>query len=164
MNKDRFFFVLFLLLSPILFSSCIKNLDQEGVYLTTRCHGVLIDEATLQPIEGLKVVTTDGLIIGDTVHSAADGSFDINIHVEQLNKGYYISIQPDSLYEAFDIKLDSMPLGIQTYQLGSFYIQGPDVPFVSTDYVDAITPVSSHCYGSIVDSRNSTFRRTWFCL
>ena len=156
MNRDRFFFVLFLLLSPILFSSCIKNLDQEGVYLTTRCHGVLIDEATLQPIEGLKVVTTDGLIIGDTVHSAADGSFDINIHVEELNRGYYISIQPDSLYEAFDIKLDSMPLGIQTYQLGSFYIQGPDVPFVSTDYVDAITPVSSHCYGSIVDSRNST--------
>ena len=128
MNRDRFFFVLFLLLSPILFSSCIKNLDQEGVYLTTRCHGVLIDEATLQPIEGLKVVTTDGLIIGDTVRSAADGSFDIDIRVEQLNKGYYISIQPDSLYEAFDIKLDSMPLGIQTYQLGSFYIQGPDVP------------------------------------
>ena len=34
---------------PLLFASCIKELEKEGVYTTTQCMGKLIEQRTNQP-------------------------------------------------------------------------------------------------------------------
>lgn len=140
----------------ILYTSCIKDLEREGIYKTTRCHGVVLDERTHQPLQGLRVVSTDGWNIGNTVYTADDGSFEIMVTLDQLaNKGYSIRIETDSLYNSFDYSLANVPLGAKEYDMGSIYLVGPRVPIVVTDNVFDITASSAHCFGYVDEEGNS---------
>ena len=142
-------------LSSLIFQSCIKDLEKEGIYVTTRCHGYIQDSATHQPIQGIKIVTTDGSTIDKTVYSEYDGSFSVNITIDQLKKGYYISVQPDSLYESQIIPLDNMTLGVEQYDLGVVNIKGPSTPVLLTGEADEVTATSAHCQATVVSSGNS---------
>ena len=142
-------------LSSLIFHSCIKDLEKEGIYVTTRCHGYIQDMATHQPIQGIKIVTTDGSTIDNTVYSESDGSFSVNITIDQLKKGYYISVQPDSLYESQIIPLDNMTLGVEQYDLGVVNIKGPSTPVLITGEADEVTATSAHCQATVVSSGNS---------
>ena len=133
----------------ILFSSCIKDLESEGIYESTRCYGVVLDERTHQPLQGFRVMGTDGWNIDKVVYTAADGTFEIDVTLDQLAKGYAIRIETDSLYEKFLYNLDSVPLGIKEYDMGSIYLVGPSVPVVVTESVADITATSAHCFGYI---------------
>ena len=128
----RFLLILFpaVLMFTSLFTSCIKNLEDEGIYVTTRCYGIVYDQQTMQPIPGIMIASTDGKKIEEKVYTQDDGSFSINISLEQLHRGCYLSVLPDSLYQTLDIKLDGMPLGLQNYDLGSIVIEGPFEPII----------------------------------
>ena len=135
--------------------SCIKDLDKEGIYTTTQCHGLLQDIETASPVPNIKVVVTDGTTIQQTTYSASDGSFSIDISVEQLRKGQYLAVQPDSLYDSQTINLDNLTLGAQTFDLGIIRIKGPSLPTVFTYEPSEITANSAHCFGSLGTTGNS---------
>ena len=160
----RILLILFtvVLITISLFSSCIKNIEDEGIYVSTRCYGTLLDQKTMQPIPDLMVVSTDGKKIEEKVYSDSNGFFSINISVEQLHRGCYISVLPDSLYQIQDINLSEMPLGLESYDLGTFWIEGPSEPFISTDNVTDITVNSAHCYGTILEDGYSTITERGF--
>ena len=118
MRRKQIILFLAVLATSAFLASCVKDIEKEGIYVTTRCYGTIYDDQTMQPLQGIKVVSTDGKNIEETVYSEADGTFSINITIEQLKRGCYLSVLPDSLYQIQDIKLDEMPLGIESYSVG----------------------------------------------
>ena len=151
----KYFSILFCCIS-ILFSSCINDLEEEGIYESTRCSGIVLDQRTHQPLQGLRVMGTDGWNVGNVVYTAVDGSFEIAVTLDQLAKGYAIRIEPDSLFEGYEYSLADVPLGTRTYDIGVIYLVGPDVPIVTTSSVVDITATSAHCFGAIEHGGNST--------
>lgn len=162
MRRKLIILFLAVLATSAFVASCVKDIEKEGIYVTTRCYGTIYDDQTMQPLQGIKVVSTDGKNIEETVYSEADGTFSINITIEQLKRGCYLSVLPDSLYQIQDIKLDEMPLGIESYSVGSIWIEGPGVPVLYTDEVTDITATSAHFYGAILEDGYSTITERGF--
>ena len=159
--KRRYFYTI-LCLVGILFSSCIKDLENEGVYESTLCRGILLDKQTQQPLQGFRVMGTDGWNIGNVVYTGADGSFEIAVTLEQLTHNYAIRFEADSLYENYEYSLSDVPLGTKEYDMGSIYLTGPSIPNVITKNVIGITAVSAHCFGSIGNTGRSTILQQGF--
>lgn len=155
MRRNHILFLILTLGLSFFATSCIKNLEEEGIFYTTQCHGVLIDKYSQTPIEGMKVSISNGSDIDKTVYTSADGSFSININVEQISQGYFIAIMPDSLYTARNIMLDNMSLGIEKFDMGTILIEGPSVPLLSTGQATEVTASSAHCFGSVLSGGNS---------
>ena len=144
------------------FQSCVKDLVEEGIYVTTRYYGVIQDMNTLQPLAGMKVVSTNGDNVKETVFTDDDGSFSINMTVQQLNEGYFLSIQPDSLYQSQNIYLDRAALGVESYNIGVIKIKGPTVPELTTGNVTDITASSARLHGIIKANGNSAINECGF--
>ena len=157
----RFRFLVFCLVC-LLFSSCIKNLEEEGVYQSTRFHGVVMDERTQQPLQGFRVAATDGWNVGNVVYTAADGTFVIDVTLEQITKNYYIRFESDSLYESHDYKISDITLGLKEYDMGTIYLEGPAIPIVNTDNIINITATSAHCFGSVSNDGRSNITEQGF--
>lgn len=152
-----------LLCSLFLWVSCIKELEKEGIYTTTLCVGKLIEQRTNQPIEGMKILVTDGQQAPHIAHSRSDGTFEIHITSEELGKGYYLLFEADSLYERKQLFLDGMGYGKEIHDMGVIYIVGPEVPLVQTVSVADITAATAHCSGSVLDAGKSTVLQRGFC-
>ncbi|MBQ6068327.1 MAG: hypothetical protein IJK84_02395 [Bacteroidales bacterium] len=152
----RKYIVVALCFLSVLFPSCIKPLEEEGIYESTRCYGVVMDSRTHQPLEGLRVMATDGSHVGNVVYSAANGMFEIAVTLDQLSKGYGIRFESDSLYESLVYNLADVPLGTKEFDMGEVYLVGPSLPMVSATGIVDITAISAHCYGTIDNEGNST--------
>ena len=150
----RFLFLL-LCCASVCFSSCIKDLEKEGVYEKTRCFGVVLDSRTSQPLQGFRVVGTDGRDDSQVVFTDANGAFQMMVTIDQLAKKYSIKFLADSLYNDFTYSLDNVPLGVKEYDMGNIFLVGPSVPEVSTVSVVDITATSAHCFGCIENTGNS---------
>ena len=151
------FLSIFLLsiITTFLFPSCIKQLEKEGIYDTTLCSGVLLDQRTNNPVADARISLTDGELVPLTVVSGRDGSFEIEIDCNLAGKGYYLKVEADSLYESRTIALTDMGFGKQFYEIGSVYVVGPDLPLVSTMEFSAVTATSVHCGGNVTDGGRS---------
>ena len=139
-----------------LFSSCVKDLQNEGHFDATKCHGLVLDQRTQQPLEGIRVLSTDGTKTSAVAYTAADGRFDISVSLDEQGKGYYLHIEADSLYNSRDVSLSNIRYGVETYDLGTIYLAGPNVPVVHTLSTADVTASTVHCYGEVTDSCNST--------
>ena len=159
---NRKYITIILCAISILFASCINGLEKEGVYDSTRCHGVVLDNRSYQPIRGLRVMVTDGWNVGNMVYTAADGSFEIPVTLNQLAGGYFIRFEADSLYQQSVYNLASVQLGSKEYDMGTIYLIGPNVPIVTTGSIVDITATSALCYGSIENEGNSSIRERGF--
>ncbi|MBQ2575025.1 MAG: hypothetical protein II575_12445, partial [Bacteroidales bacterium] len=49
-RRASFVFIFMLVAFSFLFPSCIKQLEKEGIYDTTLCSGVLLDQRTNNPV------------------------------------------------------------------------------------------------------------------
>ncbi|MBR3945711.1 MAG: hypothetical protein IKJ56_01260 [Bacteroidales bacterium] len=154
-RRNSFVFIFTLIAFSFLFPSCIKQLEKEGIYDTTLCSGVLLDQRTNNPVADARISLTDGELVPLTVVSGRDGSFEIEIDCDLAGKGYYLKVEADSLYESRTIALTDMGFGKQFYEIGSVYVVGPDFPLVSTMEFSAVTATSVHCGGNVTDGGRS---------
>ena len=145
----RRYLFLVLCCASILLTSCIKDLEKEGIYDETRFFGVVLDERTHQPLADAMVVVTNGSVDADIVHPKADGSFEVMVDVNKIANDYFILIETDSLYQSYQCLLNDVPLGIRDYNLDTIYLVGPNVPLVTTNMAVDVTAVSAHCFGTI---------------
>lgn len=137
-------------------SSCVKGLEEEGHFDVTQCHGVVLDQRTQRPVEGMRVLSTNGTVTSAVVHTAADGSFDINVSLEERGQGFFLHVEADSLYESRDVSLEAMRYGLETYDVGTIYVVGPNVPQVVMLEPTDVTASTVQCYGEVTDSCHST--------
>ena len=154
---------LILLLLPILMLSCIKDLEKEGIYTTTTCHGVLIEKRTNQPVAGMRVILTNGNQMPKSTVSALDGTFNIEVDATELDKQYYLLVEADSLYESRMVSLQEVGFGQKEVDLGTIYIVGPEVPVVITKNVMNVAAVSAKGFGEVVDEGKSYVTSRGLC-
>ena len=158
----RLFYLLFPLLA-ILAVSCIKDLEKEGIYSTTMCHGILIEKRTNQPIGGMRVILTNGDQMPRSTVSAPDGTFNIEVEATELNKEYYLLIEADSLYESKMVSLSEVGFGKERMDLGTIYIIGPDLPVVITKSISEVTATTVHAFGEVLDEGKSHVTARGIC-
>ena len=147
----------------LLFSSCIKELENEGVYTTTLCRGVLTEQRTNQPVNGMKVAVTNGEQTPRIAHSQLDGTFEVEVTAEELSKGYYLLFEADSLYEKKQLYIEEMGYGKKTYDVGVVYIVGPEVPVVYTAAITDVQAATAHGGGNVADGGKSAVTARGLC-
>jgi FlaG/FlaF family flagellin (archaellin) len=161
MNKSHL--PLLLMLMAILLTACVKKLENEDIFLTTRCHGVLLEQRTQQPVVGMRVQLTNGDKIPVYALSSMDGTFLLEVTAEQISQNYYLKITADSLYEEKLVSLKEVGYGKKEFDLGTVYINGPEVPIVSTGEVTGIDAVSAQGHGEVLDGGKSNVTVRGLC-
>ena len=148
---------LFWILLPLLFSSCIKDLEQEGIYTEGVVKGSVVERTSQQPVGGLTVqmICKDATLSATT--TARDGSFTLHLTTEQQADGCRVVVSADSLYVGCTADVPNGSFGRQEYDLGVLYVDGPGLPVVHTDSIpsDAVNATNVTLSGSVVDDLRS---------
>ncbi len=164
-NKRSNYFILSLCAWYSLFTlcSCIKSLEDEGIYTSTICSGTIINNQNGNPVEGMRLSMTNGTAILSTTVSGGDGSFSVEVAPADLNHGYYLQAEADSLYGSTRVDLSRMQLGSQFFNLGVVQVEGPKVPTVETLPIDAIAANTAASGGNITSMGGSAVVRRGVC-
>lgn len=147
----------------LLLNSCIKNLDDEGIYESTTVRGTVAEQASQQPVSGIHVrLLLDHQAIGTAV-TATDGTFELPLQFDDLDKGVIVEAFADSLYGSASLALTPQGFGRRYYDVGTIYVEGPGLPSVATDTVWSVTATSARCSGAVTASGMSTVVRRGIC-
>ena len=154
----------FWILIPLLLTSCIKDLEQEGVYTEGTVKGRVLERTTQQPVGGLtvKLVCNDATL--NTTSTANDGTFTLELEAERQADGCRVVVSADSLYVGCSADVPNRGYGRQEYDLGVLYVDGPGLPIVHTNAVpnDAVSATSVTLTGTVVDDLRSTITSRGF--
>lgn len=143
--------ILFLLalLGVVLFSSCVKDLSEVGIFDETICQGSVLIKETNQPLDGVSVATYLGSNKIHEVLTAIDGSFEIPIELAKRSEDYRIVVSAKRLFQEIEISLSDVPLGIERYDLGCILIEDAFIPKLTIDVPAEITTSSVFVCGRI---------------
>ena len=152
------------ILIPLLLTSCIKDLEQEGVYTEGTVKGRVLERTSQQPIGGLtvKLVCNDATL--NTTSTANDGTFSLKLEAERQADGCKVVVSADSLYVGCSADVPNGGYGRQEYDLGVLYVDGPGLPIVHTNAVpnDAVSATSVTLTGTVADDLRSTITSRGF--
>ena len=147
----------------LLSSSCIKDLEQEGVYSEMTVRGTVVEQASQQPVAGLHVRLLQERQALQTTLTGADGAFELPLQYEELNRGVSVEVFADSLYEGASVALAPQGYGRQYYDVGTLYVIGPELPTVITGAISNITATTAQGGGEVAASGKSTVVRRGLC-
>lgn len=142
----------------LLFNSCIKDLEQEGIYTEGTVIGRVVERTSQQPVAGLTVQLVSGDATLSTTTSANDGTFRLSITAEQQSHGCRVVVSADSLYIGCSADVPSGSFERAEYDLGVLYVDGPGLPVVHTDAIppDAVSATAVTLTGTVEDDLRST--------
>ena len=147
----------------LLFSSCIRDLEQEGIYSESTVKGRVVEQTTQQPVDGLHVrLLQDGQALQTTL-TAGDGTFLLPLQFEQLDRGVSLEVFADSLYVGTSVTLEPQGYGREYYDVGTLYVVGPTLPVVATLAPSSVTATTALGGGSVTSSGNSAVVRRGLC-
>ena len=93
----------------LLFTSCIKDLEQEGIYTKSTVVGRVVERTSQQPVAGLTVQLICGDATLSKVATERDGRFALPLTAERQADGCRVVVSADSLYvgwsSTFNLKL-----------------------------------------------------------
>ena len=152
------------ILIPLLLISCIKDLEQEGVYTEGIVKGRVLERTSQQPVSGLtvKLVCNDATL--NTTSTANDGTFTLELEAERQADGCRVVVSADSLYVGCSADVPNGGYGRQEYDLGVLYVDGPGLPIVHTNVVpnDAVSATSVTLTGTVADDHRSAITSRGF--
>ena len=152
------------ILIPLLLTSCIKDLEQEGVYAEGTVKGRVLERTSQQPVGGLtvKLVCNDATL--NTTSTANDGTFTLELEAERQADGCRVVVSADSLYVGCSADVPNVGYGRQEYDLGVLYVDGPGLPIVHTNAVpnDAVSATSVTLTGTVSDDLRSAITSRGF--
>lgn len=155
--------LLWILIIPLLLTSCIKDLEQEGVYSEMIVRGTVVEHASQQPVAGLHVrLLQEGQTLQTTL-TGADGAFELPLQYEELNRGVSVEVFADSLYEGTSVTLAPQGYGRQYYDVGTLYVVGPELPTVITGAISNITATTAQGGGEVTASGKSAVVKRGLC-
>lgn len=152
------------ILIPLLLTSCIKDLEQEGVYTEGTVKGRVLERTSQQPVGGLtvKLVCNDATL--NATNTANDGTFTLELEAERQADGCRVVVSADSLYVGCSADVPNGGYGRQEYDLGVLYVDGPGLPIVHTNAVpnDDVSATSVTLTGTVADDLRSTITSRGF--
>lgn len=101
-NNKSIISVLFVLSLVVLVISCAKDLEDEGIFSVTEYIGTVVENSTMQPIEGVRVSITDGEHVYASTETDAQGAF------------AFKEVNTDELTSKYRLFLDGSPIGLPT--------------------------------------------------
>ena len=147
----------------IVFTGCLKSLDDEGVATGTLFKGHVVENGNGAAIANMRVVVTNGDRQGEETRTATNGSFELTVTHDQMHEGYYLLFSADSLYRTTPMALPNIGYGVKEYDLQVVTIDGPELPNVQTDAITGITQTSAIGGGTVSDDGRSAIRRRGIC-
>ncbi len=146
------------ILIPLLFASCIKDLEQEGIYMESMLKGRVVERVSQQPVGGLTVQLVCGDATLSKVVTERDGTFSLILAAERQADGCRVVVSADSLYVGCTADVPVGGFGRAEYDLGVLYVDGPGLPVVHTNAipVDAVSATSVTLTGTVADDLRST--------
>ena len=149
-----------IILGCLLATGCLKSLEQEGVADRTMLKGTIVVSGSETPAQGVTLTVSNGNRTGETSISGKDGSFNIEVTLDQIYEGYWLSLTADSLYAPLSVPIQGIGYGLREYDMQKIEVEGPLLPTVTTD---AATGVTQHGFvggGTVTDNgRSHVFRR-----
>ncbi len=155
--------IIAILIISTIFASCIKNLDEEGIFDTTTCVGTLVDNQSNKPIAGMRVSKINDTDIPHTIKTDNEGNFSISVTIDEAHKGYYLVFDADSLYSKMVWTLEEFPFGCQYYNIGVVEIQGPTPPTLETIDTTEVTSNSAILGGKLKHNGNLSVTACGVC-
>lgn len=151
------------IISFFLLSGCLNKLEKEGIYEMTRCKGLILERATQRPVAHVKLTVTNGEQNEASTFTNANGTFTIEVSSLQLGKGYYLLMEADSLYENHIFTLERVGFGKDEYDMEILYVDGAELPTVSTEEISSITQTSAFCGGRVIHDGRSAVTSRGIC-
>lgn len=152
-----------LAVATILFSSCVHDLVDEGVYSSTIVRGTVLEQRSHQPVAALHVRLMHD---GHTLHAAVtsfDGTFQLPLQFDELHRGVRLEVYADSLYDGTSVDLLPQGYGHQYYDVGILYVQGPELPTVLTGEVSDVLATTARAVGNVIASGKSSVVSRGLC-
>ncbi|MBR1850290.1 MAG: hypothetical protein IJ789_02840 [Bacteroidales bacterium] len=147
----------------LLFTSCIRDLEQEGIYSEMTVRGTVVEQTSQQSVEGMRVrLIYKEQTIASTL-SLSDGTFEMPLSLDKLSKGVSVQAYADSLYDGVSLALEPHGYGQQYYDVGTLYVAGPELPTVVTGEVVDVRATSAQGVGEVLSSGKSTVVRRGLC-
>lgn len=160
----------YLIISVILLlhTACIRELDDEGVHEQMTARGKVVEMVSQQPVDGIHVrlIGTHGsfpMNVYAETNTKVDGTFELSLDYSTLIKGCAVVVFADSLYDSTYVELESRGFGQEYYDLGTLYVNGPELPIVVTSRISDFSYTTAHGGGSVVYSGKSTVIRRGLC-
>ena len=164
MRKQLFILLFSIFTLIVLFSSCVRDLEQEGIYTEGIVKGLVLERTSQQPVGGLTVqlVCNDATLA--TTTTATDGTFRLPLTAERQSHGCKVVVSADSLYIGCTAEVPDRGFGQKEYDLGVLYVDGPGLPVVHTHAVasDAVGATTATLSGSVTEAGRSTITSRGF--
>lgn len=145
----KYFFPIIIILTSVLFGSCIKDLDQLGYFEETTYKGVVAENGTCEPLANIRVYTTDGVTIVNETKTRQDGSFEIPISVRNLKKDFFLVVCSQSMLQEQWLNVCDYNIGLESQRVDTIFFFPANIPYVVTVGVTDIDTSSANCTGRI---------------
>lgn len=154
----RFFAAAFLVAIVLCgFSSCGESVNQ---YLAVY-NGKVVNEYTDEPFADVDVKVTNGDKIHSMTKTLGDGTFSIEVRLNEINERYYILIGNAKMETK---KVDIPAYGAGQYNVGTIIIKGPtETPVVETTTVRVDSKTLLFCEGSVVEAGEASVTDRGIC-
>lgn len=127
--------------------ACVKDLEDEGIYNTTKYMGVVVEKTTMQPIPGIMVQVTDGTHVHASTETDNNGKFVLKeINFEEVDTNYYLWL--DGTPRDLPSKQERlMGLGNKIYDYKTLVLYDKTnadlLPTVTTNSITEVTALSA---------------------
>lgn len=156
--------ILIFMALAVIFNSCVKNLDKEGISSTTLYKGRVIEKSENAPIQGVMVSVSDGTHVHASAVTDEDGRFEMEVSFDELNENYNLHLDCQN-YPSMTEDLKGMGQEVYDYRDIVFYDKNntENWPFVKTNSVTEISITSAKCGGKITYSGPAAITARGIC-
>lgn len=162
--------IIFVLATVVLIAgvvSCVKSLEDEGIYNTTEYIGTVVEKSTMQPIKGVKVQVTDGTHVHASTETDNQGKFDLkDINFEEVDKDYYLWLDGSAI-DLPSAQETLQGLGRKLYDYKALILYDKTnanlLPKVNTDEIINITVRSADVKGAVTSDGNHAVKERGVC-
>ncbi len=167
MKKVFIFFGSLAIIFTTLLFSCVKTLEEEGVYSTTDYIGTVVEKSTMQPIKGVKVQVTDGTHVHASAITSEQGAFELKgINFEEVNKNYYLWLDGTSL-DLPCAQEQLKGLGRKTFDYKTIILYDKTnaslLPKVTTEEVSDVAALTAKVAGNVTANGGHEVTQRGFC-
>ncbi len=139
------------------FSSCGESATQ---YLAIY-NGKVVNVYTDEPFADVDVKVTNGDKIHSMTKTLDDGTFSIEVRLNEINKDYYILVGNAKMETK---KIEIPAYGAGQYNVGTIMVKGPtEAPVVETTTVRVDSKTLLFCEGSVIESGEASVTDRGVC-
>lgn len=148
------YFIGIAIVTMVLIIACVKELEQEGVYSETNLIGKVVEKSTNTPVPNVNVLVTDGDHIHASTTTGTDGTFNLKVNFDELNKNYYLFLDGSPNLPSKKEGLHGMGYEVYDYKSLVLYDMTDEtlLPKVTTGEISNVQMQSAMVSGNVLSN------------